>query len=378
MHHFQLPAPSHFVSEHGFEVHMSTFSINTTYPVDVTLLPNVFLDTYMPSANGEFVKIYLYLLRMAGRNADFSLAAVADALSCTEADVRRALRYWERTGLLLISGDPSGEMDGISLCMPEAEKPSKVPVSTEKEPSRAAAKESDIPRSTITARRIDELRESEEIQELLFIAQQYIGHPLNRTELEKILYFYDDLHFPAELIDYLIEYCSNGGHNSIHYIEKVALSWHDEGIRTVEAARQQAKSFNKDYYAIFRALGINNHSPIPAEIRIMDKWLKTYKFPLDVITEACTRTVMSTAKPTLAYADGILSSWYKKGAASLEDISKIDTEHNKARRESRKAKKTPDEPRKGGFYNFEQRNYDYDSLEKQLLSIGSGDGPKPN
>ena len=42
---------------------MSSFSINTTYPVDVTLLPNVFLDTYMPSANGEFVKIYLYLLK---------------------------------------------------------------------------------------------------------------------------------------------------------------------------------------------------------------------------------------------------------------------------------------------------------------------------
>ena len=40
----------------------------------------------------------------------------------------------------------------------------------------------------------------------------------------------------------------------------------------------------------------------------------------------------------------------------------------------KKAKKTPGEPRKGGFYNFEQRNYDYDSLEKKLLSIGSSDG----
>ena len=259
---------------------MSSFSINTTYPVDVTLLPNVFLDTYMPSANGEFVKIYLYLLRMAGRNADFSLAAVADALSCTEADVRRALRYWERTGLLLISGDPSGEMDGISLCMPEEESSKEAPVRTDKEKPPAAAKGSGTPRSTITAKRIDELRESEEIQELLFIAQQYIGHPLNRTELEKILYFYDDLHFSAELIDYLIEYCSNSGHNSIHYIEKVALSWHDEGIRTVEAARQQAKSYNKDYYAIFRALGINNHSPIPAEIRIMDKWPQSPHSPM--------------------------------------------------------------------------------------------------
>ena len=106
----------------------------------------------------------------------------------------------------------------------------------------------------------------------------------------------------------------------------------------------------------------------------MDKWQKTQKYHRNVNTEACTRTDMSTAKPTLAYADGILSSWYKKGAASLEDISRIDTEHNKARRESQKAKKTPGEPRKGGFYNFEQRNYDYDSLEKKLLSIGSSDG----
>ena len=353
---------------------MSTFSIKTTYPVDVTILPNVFLDVYMPSANGEFVKIYLYLLRMAGRSSDFSLSAVADALSCTEADVRRALRYWEKAGLLQISGDPSGEMDGVSLCMPEAESSSETPAVTESKKPAAAVKDSKPPRSTITAKRIDELRESEEIQELLFIAQQYIGHPLTRTELEKILYFYDDLHFSAELIDYLIEYCSNGGHNSIHYIEKVALSWHDEGIKTVEEARQQAKSFNKDYYAVFRALGINNHNPIPAEIRIMDKWLKTYKFSMDIISEACTRTVMSTAKPTLAYADGILSSWYKKDVSSLEDISKIDTEHNKNRREAKKIQKPQGESRKSGFCNFEQRNYDYESLEKQLLSLGTGDG----
>ncbi len=353
---------------------MSTFSIQTTYPVDVTILPNVFLDTYMPSANGEFVKIYLYLLRMAGKNAEFSLTAVADALSCTEADVRRALRYWEKTGLLLISGDPSGEMDGISLGMPAAEKASEAAEGSGKEKPRAAAVTPDTPRPTITAARIDELRENEEIQELLFIAQQYLGHPLNRTELEKILYFYDNLHFSSELIDYLIEYCTNGGHNSIHYIEKVALSWHDEGIRTVEEARQQAKSFNKDYYAIFRALGINNHNPIPAEIRIMDKWLKTFNYSMDIISEACTRTVMSTAKPTLAYADGILSSWHNKGVSSLEDIARIDTEHNKNRRESKKVQKASGEPRKGSFYNFEQRNYDYDSLEKQLLSLGSGGG----
>ena len=41
---------------------MNTFKITSSYPQGVTILPNAFLDGYMPEANGEFVKIYLYLL----------------------------------------------------------------------------------------------------------------------------------------------------------------------------------------------------------------------------------------------------------------------------------------------------------------------------
>ena len=63
----------------------------------------------MPLANGEFVKVYLCLLRMyanpAGRAS--TLTEIADLLNHTESDVIRAIKYWERAGLLSVgySGD---------------------------------------------------------------------------------------------------------------------------------------------------------------------------------------------------------------------------------------------------------------------------------
>lgn len=85
--------------------------------IALTAVPNVFIDTYMPQANGEFVKLYLYLLRSVGRtDADFSISAAADQLLCTERDVLRALQYWERQRLLYLERDESGELTGI--CFP--------------------------------------------------------------------------------------------------------------------------------------------------------------------------------------------------------------------------------------------------------------------
>ena len=60
--------------------------------VNVTVVSNEFIDTYMAKANGEYVKVFLYLLRH--ENEDLTVSAIADALNHTEADVKRALAYW--------------------------------------------------------------------------------------------------------------------------------------------------------------------------------------------------------------------------------------------------------------------------------------------
>jgi DnaD/phage-associated family protein len=366
---------------------MNTFKISR-YAQDVTILPNAFLDGYMPHANGEFVKIYLYLLRVSQDPAkSVSLSQIADRMACTENDVVRAVRYWEKTGLLIVETDEKRNIAGITFADPlkskeEAvrEKSSRNSQSGSSSESAAGAEKtakSEEP-YTLTEDKMTELAGKEDVQELLFIAEKYMSRPLTRTDQQKIFYFLDGLRFSTDLVDYLIEYCVSRGHKSIRYIEKVALAWHDAGIKTVTEARESTGKYHKEYYDIFKALGVNNHNPITAEIRIMDKWLVTYGFPMDVITEACTRTILNTSKPTLGYADGILTNWWNTGVKTMNDIKAQDARREKgkgsgnARSGQSKKSRTPS----GSFYNFEQRNYDYQSLEAQLLNMDaiSGDG----
>ena len=49
---------------------------------------NIFIDQYMPGAGGEFVKVYIYLLRLlADPSASVCLPLLADRLNCTEGDI---------------------------------------------------------------------------------------------------------------------------------------------------------------------------------------------------------------------------------------------------------------------------------------------------
>lgn len=358
---------------------MESFSVQACWPQDVTVLANIFLDEYMPKANGEFVKIYLYLLRASGGGADLSLSAIADRMNCTENDVLRALRYWNEAGVLAIDyredGKP-GRITIINFCTPAVGSfvPAKEPAPAE--PEAKAPEEN--PAGTLTRGRISELSAREDVQEFLFIAEQYMGRPLTKTELEKLLYFYDGLHFPPDLIDFLLEHCISRGHKSIHYIEKVALAWDAAGIRTIEAARDYVANNRREYYAVLRALGITNRALTAADITIIDKWMKTWQFPLDVILEACRRAVLRTPSPSLTYTDGIISGWMRDGAKTTEEIARLDSLRAETA-DRKKNENTPaaSKPRKkpaGNFYNFEQRSYDYKKLEAQLLGNADTDG----
>ena len=70
----------------------------------VTLVPDIFIDTYMVEANGEYVKVYLYILRHQPEK--ITIGGIADALNYTEADVQRALKYWRKAGVLAAEPKP--------------------------------------------------------------------------------------------------------------------------------------------------------------------------------------------------------------------------------------------------------------------------------
>lgn len=386
---------------------MSSIRIRTCLSQDVTVISNAFLDRFLPRANGDFIKVYLYLLRTAGTGEHrITLCSVADRLECTENDVRRALKYWEKEQILTLTRDASGEVREIAFvsCVPsessdpetagnadQAENDFPEEISGEElsedrvpsislivtkddlapvqEPEAAAAPSP----KDITTARLAELGTQDEVRELFFIAQQYLGKPLTRGEMQHICFYYDELHFSADLIDYLLEYCIGHNHKSFRYIDKVALNWQEQGISTVHDARIAVGSYHKEYYDILRYLGINNHHPVEGEIRIMKKWIETYRFPMDIIKEACERTVLGASKPTLHYADSILTRWYQSGVKTLDDIARLDREHT-IERANAKAQKAQSRPRRtvsgaaNGYSDYGEHAYDYDSLERQLAN----------
>ena len=80
---------------------MSTISIRDQRLAGATMLPDDFIDYYMPRANGDFVKIYLFLLRSVHAQTPApTISSLADVFRLTERDVDRALRYWQEAGLL--------------------------------------------------------------------------------------------------------------------------------------------------------------------------------------------------------------------------------------------------------------------------------------
>ena len=382
---------------------MNTIHLRALSSSQVTVLSNIFIDQYMPGAGGEFVKVYIYLLRLlADPSASVCLPLLADRLNCTEGDISRALKYWSNEGLLILETDPSGELTGITLTepspdtqmeltatvsVPQSALAATAPISqtvsaaTVSVPQSALAAAAPISQtvsaatvstpqpdtapsrsaSALTPARIKELKENEDVAQLIYICEQYLGKTLTPTDTRKILFFYDELKMSVDLIDFLIQYCVGRGHKSMRYIETVAMAWSKEGITTVEMAKDSTSRYGRDYFTILKAMGITNRNPVDSEIVMMD-----YGFSMDMIQEACSRTIMQTGQPSFQYAHKILTGWFKKGALTPEAVHALDVQHQKRSQDnSRSRSQTPKSPNR--FNNFQQRNYDFKELEKQPL-----------
>lgn len=376
---------------------MGNILIQNTLSAGVTIISNQFINIYMPQANGEFVKVYLYLLHLTQDCASFSLASVADIFDCTERDITRALRYWEKAGLMQLTCE-NRKLTGIAFCdFPAADKaaaPQETLAAEEvsaaadpelSQPQTAAAAEpapqpktvvktpavkTEAPTETrreLSAGKKKELQEKEDVRQFLYIAEQYLGRTLTRTDIDNLLYYYAELDFSADLIEYLVEYCVSKGSRSTRYIETVALAWAEEGISSVTDAKKSTNMYNKNYFTILKALGIKNRNPVDAELKFMDNWLRDLAFSIDIITEACSRTVMQTGQASFQYADSILQDWSKKGIKHLTDVETLDKEH-KARSAKAPAKDTPKKDKGNKFNEYPHREYDYDEIKKSLFN----------
>ncbi len=377
---------------------MARFTIYKDNYADATAVPNRFIDEYMGDANDAQLKVYLYLLRMFGAGEATSVSDIADRFNHTEKDIIRSLKYWEKRHLLDLDFDESHGLTGIRLrdltlragCgsasdaipgalpagMP-ADAPgqfsARMPLPVGKAniasadavlPDAAPADIAPEPmfrKPLYSTEQLREFKNRENTAQLLFIAESYMGRPLTPAEMKSILFFTDVLQFSDDLIDYLLQYCVDRDKKDFKYIEKVAISWAQSGIATPKQAQRHAAKYDKSVYAIMNALGKSN-SPTAKEMEFISRWVKEYGFSMDIIFEACERTVLATDRHRFEYADGILRSWKQEDVHHAADIRKIDDLYQKKKSAAKAA------PAANRFNQFTQNNYDFAILEQELLS----------
>lgn len=339
---------------------------------DKTAIANCFIDEYMKDANDAQLKVYLYLLRMFQAGLATSVSDIADKFNHTEKDVIRSLKYWEKNQLLTLDYDEEQTLVGIRLRDLKDTHSGSSPIvkgetsmskkSVDKDITDEPAEESTpFTKPIYTPDQLREFKNRENTSQLLFIAESYIGKPLTPSEMKSILFFTDVLKFSDDLIDYLIQYCVDRGKKDFKYIEKVAISWAEQGVITPEQAKKGSAKYDKNVYTIMNALG-KSGSPTSKEVEFINRWTKDYGFTIDIIIEACERTVLATDKHRFEYAEGILSSWLREGVRHKTDIHKIDNIYQQK-------KKSQAKPSSGNRFNqFTQNSYDFSALEKELLS----------
>ncbi|MCI8504642.1 MAG: DnaD domain protein [Lachnospiraceae bacterium] len=343
---------------------MAGLSVRDRRQDGATLVSNRFIDRLLPDANGEFVKVYLLLLRKLSEGRELSVSYMADKLNNTEKDVVRALKYWEKMKVLKLEYEETDLLSGLEL-LPEdfgetaymAEEPEREQPAARHQIPQKQEEQKEKPAD------LEELQDDEDFSQLLDLIGCYVGKILTSRECEVLANLYANVGMSAELLEYLVEYCVSNGHKSMRYIETVALNWNERGIETVEQARNETVNGGKNTYAVLKAFGLGGRNPAEVERTMIDRWFRDYSFPVDIVLEACDRTMRTIHQPSFEYADKILKEWKEKGVRAVEDIARLD-EKPEGGRETKKKEKGKQGMSPSG--NFPQRDYDCDELVKEI------------
>lgn len=372
---------------------MSSLILSTESSEGYTSVSNIFISEYVPGANGEFVKVYLYLMHlMSLRSNNISISLLADTFNQTEADIMRALRYWDSLDVISLSfNGPGNGLSNIvlrdikhtgqaanAMADPIAAESASVNSTSSYQTETVRAAKPDIKQTEViytaepskvsySKEQLNGFLANDNFSMLLFVIEQYMGRPLSTKETNSIVYFYDGLKLSTDLIEYLFEYCVEHNKKSINYIEKVALSWASKNIHTIAEAKEETSNHTDYVYQIMKAFGLSNREPAQHEKAMIAKWADTYCFDTDMIIEACNRTIKAIHQPSFEYADTILANWKNSNVSSLEDVKKADAAY--AAGNNIKPKQTASsKPANNRFNNFQQRDKKSDDWYNSLLS----------
>lgn len=304
-----------------------------------TPIDNIFINDYMPEADGTYVKVYLMGYKWAREGQNFNNETLAKNLKLPLADVLNAWNYWESEGII-IKHETEEEynyiVEFVNLKQYYMDK-------VYKHLHDVKNNKHDDTDKLISAGKNPEIKTMmEEIEDMM-------GRPLKISEKQKIITWLNKYKTSPFLMTQAFSYCVNNKKiKRFSYIESVVSAWYDAGVVDVDTMVEYLEKRNdrfSTYSRISKALGFNR-TLTEAEMRVIDKWIDEWEFSMEMILR-CLDNSTKINNPNLNYFDKILNDWYINGFKSPEDL-KNDKKPVKAKKESSKTKNK--------FHNFIQND----------------------
>ncbi len=259
------------------------------------------MERLMPSANGAYVKVYLMALALGVRSEEMSTAEMAGKLNLLESDVVNALDYWNKLGALKYSREQVSFGSDVS----------------EVQESKPQKKDMEEIRGAMT--------ENPELADLCTLSQEILGKTLRNKDIETLYWFYDELGLSPEVITMLLEYCVSKDKRNMNYIEKVAISWHENGIVTIDAADRfinNEKEKSGYFYSLRKLFGIDNRSLSKTEETYLKSWRDDLGMDENMVGLAYEYCIMQTSKLSFPYMNSIIKRWNELGIHTVPEAER--------------------------------------------------------
>lgn len=327
---------------------MPKFIINSG---DVTVRGD-FIENIMPDLNGAFVKVYLYAKYLASKGAEVEYSLIAEKLGLLESEVTHAFSILQECELISIEKD---EIIFDAALKEENVESKHISVNNAEAPPVPAGSVK-IQYSVTEMSR--ELESNKSLSDMLKVAQEVMGKPFNSKDINTLFWFYDGLNFSPEVILMLLEYCVSSEKRSMAYVEKVAISWHERGVNTIDdvekliAEENEVESFVRNLKHVF---GINDRKLTKMEENFILDWKNHDNMSEEMIALAYEYSVLQINKLSFPYMNKIIKRWKANGIFTVEDAEA----DNERFRNKSSVQNSENKDSSGG-------DYDYEAIEKRM------------
>ena len=367
---------------------MSEINLNVTVNTNATIISNAFIERFINDANASHIRFYLYLMYYSKNHRSFSISNACDFLDDSERDVIRSINYWEKQGVFKVTRTDKNTITSISIsdpsisdyevaAAPAAEEAKTEEIGAEEAKSEEVKVEEVNPVEGSTNEPLSLFTYEEEetvcdfdLKQVIASAGKYAGRTLSGSEIDFICDLNEKLGFSAELISYLYEHCCLAKEiNRFSYIQKVALAWAEKNIKTIEAAKLETETFNKENSLVMKSFGLTR-LPGASEKQYIDRWFHEYKMSEEMVAEACNRAILTLNKPNFSYAESVLKKWFAKGIKDLDSVAEDDKLYHMTKQNLHVVMDNSPKPLNNRFNNFEQRSYSGEEMAditKKLL-----------